>query len=34
MISSMPTFWVGVVLVPVAALVGAVMGRMGMGASD
>ncbi len=33
MISNMTVFWVGVALAPVAIVVGAVMGKMGYGAS-
>ena len=31
MADSMVTFWVGVILAPVALIVGAVMGRLGLG---
>jgi hypothetical protein len=33
MADSMPTFWVGVILAPVALLVGAVMSRLGLGSA-
>lgn len=33
MMNSMATFWVGVVLAPVAVIVGTVMARMGYGAA-
>lgn len=33
MASSMPVFWIGVALSPVALVVGYVMGRMGYGAT-
>lgn len=33
MVSSMPVFWIGVALTPIAVLVGYVMSRMGYGAS-
>ena len=32
MVGSMTMFWVGVILVPVAAVAGAVVGKMGLGA--
>ena len=31
MVPSMPVFWIGVALTPVAMVVGYVMGRMGLG---
>ena len=34
MVQSMPVFWVGVALAPIAALVGYVMGRLGYGATS
>jgi hypothetical protein len=33
MLHSWPTFWVGVVLAPVAIVLGAIMSKMGYGAS-
>lgn len=33
MVGSMPTFWVGVAMAPVAVLTGTVMSRMGYGAA-
>jgi hypothetical protein len=33
MANSMPVFWVGVILAPVALLVGAVMSRLGLGSA-
>ncbi len=34
MVESMPVFWVGVALAPVALIVGFVMGKMGYGATS
>lgn len=33
MADSMPVFWAGLILAPVALVVGAIMGRLGFGAS-
>ncbi|WP_310963032.1 HGxxPAAW family protein [Nocardioides terrisoli] len=33
MVASMPTFWVGVAMAPLAIIVGTVMSRMGYGAA-
>ena len=34
MAGSMTTFWIGVALAPIAIVIGAVMGRMGYGATE
>lgn len=34
MVTSMPVFWIGVALTPIALVIGYVMGRMGYGATS